>query len=185
MIQDIEVTETEILVSSEVQSMYTNITVENAVTALLEVLEREEDPPEAERIKKQLLTQLLYIFRQIYGQIFELTMRSSLTNLLANGLMDNLERNSEKLPPQQRLPDCQAPEVVLVYSKLTSLADNDFAGLPKTPAPTFFIAIPFPPVSGRSLIQASPFRWSCSILVSPEFAYAVSKDIASSTSIVN
>ncbi|VEL42301.1 unnamed protein product [Protopolystoma xenopodis] len=36
--------------------------------------------------------------------------------------------------------------------------------------PIFLIAIPFSPVSGRSLIQASPFCWSCSILVVPKFA---------------
>ncbi|VEL41634.1 unnamed protein product [Protopolystoma xenopodis] len=41
--------------------------------------------------------------------------------------------------------------------------------------PTFFIAITFPPVSDRSLIQASPFHWSCSILVFPEFAKVASK----------
>ncbi|VEL07493.1 unnamed protein product [Protopolystoma xenopodis] len=35
---------------------------------------------------------------------------------------------------------------------------------------TFFIAINFPPVSDGSLIQASPFCWSCSIFVFPEFA---------------
>ncbi|VEL20674.1 unnamed protein product [Protopolystoma xenopodis] len=69
-----------------------------------------------------------------------------------------------------QLPYGQPPKVVLVYSKSTSLTVDVFALLPETPAPPFFITIPFPPVSDRSLIQMSSFRWSCSIHVFPESA---------------
>ncbi|VEL13112.1 unnamed protein product, partial [Protopolystoma xenopodis] len=44
--------ESKLLVRFDVQSMYTNISGEKAVSALLEILEREEDIMEAERIRK-------------------------------------------------------------------------------------------------------------------------------------
>ncbi|VEL43118.1 unnamed protein product [Protopolystoma xenopodis] len=42
-----------------------------------------------------------------------------------------------------QLPECQASRVVLVYSKRTSLTDNVFALLPKTPGPHFLHRDPF------------------------------------------
>ncbi|VEL34915.1 unnamed protein product, partial [Protopolystoma xenopodis] len=41
-----------------------------------------------------------------------------------------------------------------------------------TTSPTFFIAIPFPPISGRSLIQASPFAGLAVSLFSPIYSLA-------------
>ncbi|VEL18206.1 unnamed protein product [Protopolystoma xenopodis] len=69
------------LVSFDVQSMYTNISGEKAVSALMEMLEREEDILDAERIRKESLTRTInltvmttyFTFNDIiYEQIFGL-----------------------------------------------------------------------------------------------------------------
>ncbi|VEL23210.1 unnamed protein product [Protopolystoma xenopodis] len=81
--------------------MYTNISGEKAVSVLLDILEREEDILEAERIRKDSLTRLInftvgttyFTFNDsIYEQIFGLPMGSPLSTLLANVYMDKLER---------------------------------------------------------------------------------------------
>ncbi|VEL30717.1 unnamed protein product [Protopolystoma xenopodis] len=92
--------------------MYTNIAGEKAVTTLLEVLEREEDILEAERIEKELLTRLsnltvstIYITfnGNICEQIFELPMGSPSPSPLANVYMDRLGKECEKSPLQPRV----------------------------------------------------------------------------------
>ncbi|VEL33482.1 unnamed protein product [Protopolystoma xenopodis] len=103
---------TELLVSFVVQSMYTNILGEKAVSALMEILEREEDILEAERIRKESLTRLInltvrttyFTFNSsINEQIFGLPMGSPLSALLANVYMDKLEREFVKSPLQPRV----------------------------------------------------------------------------------
>ncbi|VEL42939.1 unnamed protein product [Protopolystoma xenopodis] len=90
--------------------MYTNISGKKVVSALLEILEREEDIPEAERIWKESLTRLInltvrtiyFTFNgSIYEQIFGLPMGSPLSPLLENAHMDklgkfNIEPNQSK-----------------------------------------------------------------------------------------
>ncbi|VEL21014.1 unnamed protein product [Protopolystoma xenopodis] len=92
--------------------MYTNILGEKAVSALLEILKREEDILEAVRIRKESLTQLInltvmttyFTFNGIiYEHIFGLPIGSPLSPLLANVYMDKLEREFEKSPLQPRL----------------------------------------------------------------------------------
>ncbi|VEL18470.1 unnamed protein product [Protopolystoma xenopodis] len=70
--------------------MYTNISGEKAVSALLEILEREEDILEAERIRKESLTRLINLTIRttcftlngnIYEQIFGLPMEYPLSPL--------------------------------------------------------------------------------------------------------
>ncbi|VEL25867.1 unnamed protein product [Protopolystoma xenopodis] len=76
------------LVSFGLQSMCKDISDEKAVTALLEVLEREEDILKAERIRKDPLTRQIkltasttyFTFNDnIYEQIFGLPMGSPLS----------------------------------------------------------------------------------------------------------
>ncbi|VEL19592.1 unnamed protein product [Protopolystoma xenopodis] len=85
--------------------MYTNISGEKAVSALLQILEREEDILEAERIRKESLTRIInltvmttyFTFNGIiYEQIFGLQMGSPLSPLFANVYFDKLEREFEK-----------------------------------------------------------------------------------------
>ncbi|VEL12364.1 unnamed protein product [Protopolystoma xenopodis] len=85
--------------------MYTNSSGERAVSALLEILEREEDILEAKRIRKESLTRLINLTVRttyftsngsIYEQIFGLPMGFPLSPLLANVYMDKLEREFEK-----------------------------------------------------------------------------------------
>ncbi|VEL32693.1 unnamed protein product [Protopolystoma xenopodis] len=86
--------------------MYTNISGEKAITALLDVLEREEYILEAERIWKESLTRLINLTvsttyftsnGDIYSQMFGLPMEPPLSPLL-----DRLEE-FEKLPLQPRV----------------------------------------------------------------------------------
>ncbi|VEL18957.1 unnamed protein product [Protopolystoma xenopodis] len=92
--------------------MYTNISGEKAVSALMEILEREEDILEAERIRKESLTRLINLTvsttyltfnGNIYKQIFGLPMGHPLSPLLSNVYMDNLEREFGKSPLQPRV----------------------------------------------------------------------------------
>ncbi|VEL10572.1 unnamed protein product [Protopolystoma xenopodis] len=98
--------------SLDVQSMYKDISDEKAVSALLEILEREDDILEAERVRKESLTRLInltirttyFIFNgSIYEQIFGLPIGSPLPPLLTNVYMDKLERVFEKSPLQPRV----------------------------------------------------------------------------------
>ncbi|VEL19050.1 unnamed protein product [Protopolystoma xenopodis] len=92
--------------------MYTYISGEKAVSALLEILEREEDILEAERIRKESPTRLINLTVRItyctyngsiYEQIFGLPMRSPFSALFANVYIDKLEREFEKSPAQPRV----------------------------------------------------------------------------------
>ncbi|VEL41886.1 unnamed protein product [Protopolystoma xenopodis] len=92
--------------------MYTNISGEKAVSALLEILKREEDILEAEQIRKESLTRLINLTVRIpyftfsdsiYEQIFGLPMGSPLSPLSANVYMDKSERKFEKLPLKLRV----------------------------------------------------------------------------------
>ncbi|VEL33817.1 unnamed protein product [Protopolystoma xenopodis] len=85
---------------------------DKAISALMEILEREEDILEAERIRKKSLTRLInltvrtkyFTFNgSIYEQIFGLPMGSPLSPLLVNVYMDKLEKEFEKSPLQLRV----------------------------------------------------------------------------------
>ncbi|VEL43302.1 unnamed protein product, partial [Protopolystoma xenopodis] len=91
--------------------MYTNISGEKAVSALLEKLERLEDMLRAERIRKEWLILLInltvrttyFTFNgSIYEQIFGPLMGSALSPRLANVYIDKLERELEESPVQPR-----------------------------------------------------------------------------------
>ncbi|VEL25650.1 unnamed protein product [Protopolystoma xenopodis] len=74
----------------------------------MEILEREEDILEAERIRKESLIRLInlkyFTFNGIiYEQIFGLPMGPPLSPLLANVYMDMLEKEFEKSPLQPRV----------------------------------------------------------------------------------
>ncbi|VEL34178.1 unnamed protein product [Protopolystoma xenopodis] len=111
-IQKIGLVGSKLLVSFGVQFMYTNISGEKAISALMEILEREEDILEAERIRKESLTRLIdltvmttyFTFNGIiYKHIFGLPMGSPLSPLLANVYMDKLEKEFKKSPLQPRV----------------------------------------------------------------------------------
>ncbi|VEL34327.1 unnamed protein product [Protopolystoma xenopodis] len=81
--------ETDLLVSFDVESKFTNISGENALTALLEMLDREDDMLESQRIRRESLTRLINLTMRttyftfngnIYEQIFGLAMGSPYLN---------------------------------------------------------------------------------------------------------
>ncbi|VEL12095.1 unnamed protein product [Protopolystoma xenopodis] len=75
--------------------------------------------------------------------------------------------------PSAQLPDCQSPKLHWFIRNGHNSLTASLLDCRNYPPPTLLIAILFPPVSGRSLIQASHFRWSCSIIVLSEYAYAI------------
>ncbi|VEL36155.1 unnamed protein product [Protopolystoma xenopodis] len=101
--------ETDLLVSFDVESMYTNISGENALMALLEMLDREEDILESQRIGREPLTRLINLTiratyftfnRNIEKQIFGFPIGLPLSPLFANVYMKKKKENFEMAPLQ-------------------------------------------------------------------------------------
>ncbi|VEL35114.1 unnamed protein product [Protopolystoma xenopodis] len=126
-IQNIWIVGSELLVSFDVQYMYTNISGEKAISALLEISEREEGILEAEPILKESLTLLInltvrttyFTFNgSIHEQIFGLPMGSPLPPLLPNVFMDKLgEFNIEPNQSKQYHNICGLEHKILGHSK--------------------------------------------------------------------
>ncbi|VEL15279.1 unnamed protein product [Protopolystoma xenopodis] len=112
--------------------MYTIISGEKAVSALLEILELEEDILEAERIRKESLTRLInlkvritcFTFNgSIYDQIFGLPMGSPLSPL-ASGYTDKLEMEFEKSPLQPRVSMRYLEDYLALWSHGNNFAET-------------------------------------------------------------
>ncbi|VEL27126.1 unnamed protein product [Protopolystoma xenopodis] len=84
--------------------MYTNISDEKAISAWLEILDREEDILEVERIQKESLTRRINL--TVTTTYFTFNGRIFGSPLLANVYMDKLEKEFEKSPLQPKECSC-------------------------------------------------------------------------------